>query len=144
MTSMKPVTFKYANEDCESVRGTLITISDQVEQGVSCSSFPTVRVGNWKVLHLLFLLGFYKITTQWRLCFSDFITTLLPKMTNMNTMWIGLKIHFRDMEWLDRTPVGYVNFNPLLVGMQRLIRVNVSWTSLDGAADLCRHSKCKE
>lgn len=33
MKSMKPVTFKYANEDCQSVRGTLVTISDQVEQG---------------------------------------------------------------------------------------------------------------
>lgn len=86
MTSMKPVTFKYANEDCQSVRGTLITISDQVEQ--------------------------------------DFITTLLPRMTNMDRIWIGLKIHLRDMEWLDQSPVEYVNFNPLLVGMQRVVRVN--------------------
>lgn len=64
-------------------------------------------------------------------------------MTNMNRLWIGLKIHFREMEWLDRSPVGYVNFNPLLVGMQRLIGVNVSWTSLDEAVDLC-HNMCKE
>lgn len=33
MTSLKPVTFKYANDECESVRGSLISISDQVEQG---------------------------------------------------------------------------------------------------------------
>lgn len=32
-TSMKPVTFKYANDDCQSLRGTLISIADQVEQG---------------------------------------------------------------------------------------------------------------
>ncbi|XP_010728238.2 lymphocyte antigen 75 [Larimichthys crocea] len=86
MRSLKPVTFKYANELCQSVRGTLVTISDQVEQ--------------------------------------DFITTLLPGMRNMDTIWIGLKIKSDDHEWMDQSDVKYTNFNPLLVGMHKTMNIN--------------------
>lgn len=140
MTSMKPVTFKYANEDCQSVRGTLITISDQVEQGGSCASIgfdlPECALVTWKFCGVFFVFFVFKLVQNHKpscICVSDFITTLLPRMTNMDRIWIGLKIHLRDMEWLDQAPVEYVNFNPLLVGMQRVVRVNVSLTSLDKA-----------
>ncbi|XP_031702098.1 lymphocyte antigen 75 isoform X1 [Anarrhichthys ocellatus] len=96
MTSMKPVSFKYANDDCQSVRGTLVTISDQAEQ--------------------------------------DFITTILPSMRNMDSIWIGLKIKRGDPEWVDQSPVNYVNINPLVLGMHRDIKVN-TW-DLD-SMDLC-------
>lgn len=96
MTSPRPVTFKSANEECQSVRGTLVTISDQVEQ--------------------------------------DFITSLLPKVKNMGRIWIGLKLRRSKPEWVDQTQVAYVNFNPLLLGMHKAIKVN---TFDPDSMDLC-------
>lgn len=117
----------------------------------------TKSVGYLKVSQ--FFLSLCKITnygvkwTDYFSCFSlcsclclsvsDFITTLLPRMTNMDRIWIGLRIHPNNMEWIDQSSVSYVHFNPLLLGMQRSVKVNVSWTSLYNVVDLC-HSTCKE
>ncbi|XP_047436578.1 lymphocyte antigen 75 [Mugil cephalus] len=85
MTSQKPLTYNYADEECRSARGTLVTIHDQVEQ--------------------------------------DFINTLLPSFLNMNTTWIGLKIEHNEPSWADGTSVDYRNFNPLLLGKRKMIKV---------------------
>ncbi|CAL8350875.1 unnamed protein product [Merluccius merluccius] len=50
---------------------------------------------------------------------QDFITTLLPNMTKMQHIWIGLKLRTSYREWVDNTPVAFQNFNPLLHGMLR-------------------------
>ncbi|XP_071371816.1 lymphocyte antigen 75 isoform X1 [Centroberyx affinis] len=87
-TVMKPslhLSFKYANEMCTTLKGTLVTISDQVEQ--------------------------------------DFITTLLPNITEMEKIWIGLKLKTNDPEWVDESPVSFLNFNPLIHGMLRPVRI---------------------
>ncbi|CAF99787.1 unnamed protein product, partial [Tetraodon nigroviridis] len=86
LRSVKPLLFRYADEKCQSVRGSLVTISDQVEQ--------------------------------------DFITTLLASMRNVDRMWIGLKLARDKFEWIDQSPVNYVNFNPLLVGMHRFVKIS--------------------
>uniref|UniRef100_A0A8C7D525 Lymphocyte antigen 75 n=1 Tax=Oncorhynchus kisutch TaxID=8019 RepID=A0A8C7D525_ONCKI len=78
------VTFQHANEHCQSMRGTLLTITDQVEQ--------------------------------------DFVTSLLPAQPRKT--WIGLKLKQQDPEWVDDSPVSYLNFNPLLHGLRRPILIN--------------------
>uniref|UniRef100_A0A3Q3WZK4 Uncharacterized protein n=1 Tax=Mola mola TaxID=94237 RepID=A0A3Q3WZK4_MOLML len=96
LKNIKPMSFKYANEQCQSLRGTLVTISDQVEQ--------------------------------------DFITTLLPSTSGMDRIWIGLKIKREGPQWMDQSPVGYVNFNPLLLGMHKAVKIN-TWDP--DSMDLC-------
>lgn len=70
------------------------------------------------------------------MCVSDFITTLLPNMRNMDRIWIGLKIQRHDLEWMDESvSVRYVNFNPLLLGMKRTVKIQVSFTFLHFIVD---------
>uniref|UniRef100_A0A673JKY1 Lymphocyte antigen 75-like n=1 Tax=Sinocyclocheilus rhinocerous TaxID=307959 RepID=A0A673JKY1_9TELE len=83
--------FKEASEFCERLKGTLLTISDQVEQ--------------------------------------DFITTLLPELPGQpQKVWIGLKIYLHGIQWVDNSPLEYLNFNPLLHGQTRPIFINASDT----------------
>ncbi|KAM4630009.1 lymphocyte antigen 75 isoform 2-T2 [Polymixia lowei] len=86
MKPSPPLTFGAASEKCQSMKGTLVTISDQVEQ--------------------------------------DFVTTLLLDMPERQNTWIGLKLKPDDPEWVDKSPVSFLNFNPLLHGMLRPLRVN--------------------
>ncbi|XP_060735001.1 lymphocyte antigen 75 [Tachysurus vachellii] len=81
MTKPQFMSFKSANEVCQTLRGSLPSIRDQAEQ--------------------------------------DFITTLLPGKPKK--LWIG----FRDSQWVDKTPVKYHNFNPLIHGQLRLLYANL-------------------
>lgn len=56
-------------------------------------------------------------------------------MRNMDTIWIGLRIQRNDLEWTDESTVHYVNFNPLLLGMKRTVKVYVSFTFLHFIVD---------
>ncbi|XP_056464674.1 lymphocyte antigen 75 [Gadus chalcogrammus] len=88
-TIMKPsqqLGFQSANDVCKSLRGTLVTVADQVEQ--------------------------------------DFLTTLLPGVPELNQIWIGLKLRSTSRQWVDDTPAGFQNFNPLLHGMLRPIKLD--------------------
>lgn len=139
MRSQKPVSFMYASEECHSVRGTLATISDQVEQGwviFSCLSSSTWR--DDVALHSFVPCAGSCLTKRndcTYVCVLDFITTLLSNMRNMDRVWIGLKIQSEDLEWVDQSSVGYVNFNPLLLGMHRAVKVNVSSSYLHFLGD---------
>uniref|UniRef100_A0A672SJI7 Lymphocyte antigen 75 n=1 Tax=Sinocyclocheilus grahami TaxID=75366 RepID=A0A672SJI7_SINGR len=50
-----------------------------------------------------------------------FIRLLLPKLQRI---WIGLKIYLHDIQWVDNSPLEYLNFNPLLHGQIRPIFIN--------------------
>ncbi|KAK7127939.1 hypothetical protein R3I93_020500 [Phoxinus phoxinus] len=79
--------FNDANEFCKTLKGSMLTISDQVEQ--------------------------------------DFITTMLPQLPGQpQKVWIGLKFKLHDTQWVDNSPVEYLNFNPLLHGQLRPIFIN--------------------
>ncbi len=57
----------------------------------------------------------------------DFITTMLPELPGLpQKAWIGLKFKLRDTQWVDNSPVAYLNFNPLLHGQLRPIFINAS------------------
>ena len=56
----------------------------------------------------------------------DFVTTLLPKMPDIQRFWIGLNLKPDNAEWADETAVSYDNFNPLIHGMLRRVPVTVS------------------
>ncbi|KAL2087575.1 hypothetical protein ACEWY4_016403 [Coilia grayii] len=53
---------------------------------------------------------------------QDFIITLLPSLPPRT--WIGLKLKFQEMVWVDKTPVTYLNFHPLVHGQYRRMHVN--------------------
>ncbi|XP_041118970.1 lymphocyte antigen 75-like [Polyodon spathula] len=55
---------------------------------------------------------------------QDFITTLLPGM--QPRLWIGLEMNLKtgNPEWVDKSPLTYVNFNTLLHGRTREVKID--------------------
>lgn len=53
---------------------------------------------------------------------QDFIITLLPSLPLR--IWIGLKLRLQNMQWVDNTPVTYLNFHPLVHGQYRRMHIN--------------------
>lgn len=60
------------------------------------------------------------------MCVSDFINTLLMDTKDMNKTWIGMKIQNSEASWIDKSKVNYLNFNPLLLGMHKVVAIHVS------------------
>ncbi|XP_051531593.1 lymphocyte antigen 75-like isoform X3 [Myxocyprinus asiaticus] len=68
---------------------------------------------------------------------QDFITTLLPQLPGQpQKIWIGLKFKLHDIQWVDNSPVTYLNFNPLLHGQLRPIFIN---TFEQDSMELCAY-----
>ncbi|KAK6485123.1 lymphocyte antigen 75 [Huso huso] len=57
---------------------------------------------------------------------QDFITSLLPGMNQ--TLWIGLEMDLQtaNPEWVDKSPLTYDNFNTLLHGRLRRVKIDHS------------------
>ncbi|RXM30211.1 Lymphocyte antigen 75 [Acipenser ruthenus] len=57
---------------------------------------------------------------------QDFITSLLPGMNQ--TLWIGLEMDLQtaNPEWVDKSPLTYDNFNTLLHGRLRKVKIDHS------------------
>uniref|UniRef100_A0AAY5E854 Lymphocyte antigen 75 n=1 Tax=Electrophorus electricus TaxID=8005 RepID=A0AAY5E854_ELEEL len=55
---------------------------------------------------------------------TDFITSLLA--VEPQKLWIGLMMRLHDTQWVDSSPVTYLNFNPLLHGQLRPMHINAS------------------
>uniref|UniRef100_A0A4W4G221 Lymphocyte antigen 75 n=1 Tax=Electrophorus electricus TaxID=8005 RepID=A0A4W4G221_ELEEL len=53
---------------------------------------------------------------------QDFITSLLA--VEPQKLWIGLMMRLHDTQWVDSSPVTYLNFNPLLHGQLRPMHIN--------------------
>ncbi|XP_030627234.1 lymphocyte antigen 75 [Chanos chanos] len=66
---------------------------------------------------------------------QDFITTLLSGQQQSN-LWIGLKLKPHETQWVDNSPVKYLNFNPLLQGQIRHIYIN---PFEEGRFELCAY-----
>lgn len=60
------------------------------------------------------------------MCVSDFINTLLMDTKDMDKTWIGMKIQNSEASWIDSSTVNYLNFNPLLLGMHKVVSFHVS------------------
>uniref|UniRef100_A0A8B9J9R7 Lymphocyte antigen 75 n=1 Tax=Astyanax mexicanus TaxID=7994 RepID=A0A8B9J9R7_ASTMX len=65
---------------------------------------------------------------------QDFITTLLPGLPRK--LWIGLKLRQHDTQWVDKSDVKYLNFNPLLHGQLRPMYI---YTFEQDGLELCAY-----